>query len=383
MPPARGVVVGAQVLARQGRVRRVGVGVGALGVGGPPRLRPRGGARGQLAAPSAVPLAARILARIALFGGGHDRGPLVLAHQARNDSGGGAGASRVSVQPFSGGGSRLIRPDLATSLPPRDAGTLGRGEQPGRAEHPAGQLEDRSFGRNGLFSLGVDDLGAQVDQRLGDVDRDRAHLVAGAAQGGGVGQGRVGRGGDAAQQRGDDRADRARVGRAVGVAAGPLVDRAHVQAGRAPDAAQRLPAGLVGQRRRAAVVQQHQVEVLRPVAGRDPGPGRGVGVHPLGGGGPGQQREEHLQVPPGRQDLLDPDHRDERARQRHAHPAVALGFHHHQRPGLGDREVRAGYAHRRGQERLAQVRPRGGRERGRVVGQARPARPASRAGRSP
>jgi hypothetical protein len=39
----------------------------------------------------------------------------VLAHQARNDSGGGAGASRVSVQPLSGGGSRRMRPDRPTT----------------------------------------------------------------------------------------------------------------------------------------------------------------------------------------------------------------------------------------------------------------------------
>ena len=68
---------------------------------------------------------------------------------------------------------------------------------------------------------------------------------------------------DAAQLRREDRADRAGVGRAVGVAAGPLVDRADVEAGRAPDAAQRLPADRVGQRVGAAVVEQDEVERLR------------------------------------------------------------------------------------------------------------------------
>ena len=70
------------------------------------------------------------------------------------------------------------------------------------------------------------------------------------------------------EQRGEDRADRAGVDRAVGVAAGALVDRADVEAGRAADAAQRLPADLVGEHAGAAVVEQHDVDLLRPVAGR-------------------------------------------------------------------------------------------------------------------
>ena len=67
------------------------------------------------------------------------------------------------------------------------------------------------------------------------------------------------------QQRVEDRADRAGVDRAVGVAADPLVDRADVEAGRAADAAQRLAADLVGERAGAAVVEQHDV---RPPAAR-------------------------------------------------------------------------------------------------------------------
>ena len=64
--------------------------------------------------------------------------PRVLDHQARNDSGGGAGASLVSVHPASGGGSRLIRPDLATSRPltaaARCAAASSRGERRTRPE---------------------------------------------------------------------------------------------------------------------------------------------------------------------------------------------------------------------------------------------------------
>ena len=44
------------------------------------------------------------------------------------------------------------------------------------------------------------------------------------------------------------------------------------------------------------------------------------------------------------------------SRQGQAHPPVALGLHHHQRAGLGDREVRAGHRHPGGQELPPQVR---------------------------
>ena len=46
------------------------------------------------------------------------------------------------------------------------------------------------------------------------------------------------------------------IDRAVGLAAGPLVDRADVEAGRAADAAQRLPPDRVGQHVGPAVVEQ-------------------------------------------------------------------------------------------------------------------------------
>ena len=216
--------------------------------------------------------------------------------------------------------------------------------------------------------------------------RHRAHLEAGAAQRGGVGQ-RV----DLLvrrrrpQQRVEDRADRAGVDRAVGVAAGALVDRAHVEAGRAADAAQRLAADLVGQRAGAAVVEQHDVHLLRAVAGRDAGPRRGVGVHPLAGRGPRQQPQEHVEVLPGRHHLLDADHGDQHLGQGQAHPAVALGLDDDQRAGLGDGEVGAGDGDLGAQELLAQVQPRGAGQLGRVVGQVvgrgRPA-PAIRRGRS-
>ncbi len=216
----------------------------------------------------------------------------------------------------------------------------------------------------------VDDLRPQVDQHGRDVDLDRAHLVAGAAQRRGVRQ-RVGLRvlTDAVHQRVQDRADRAGVDRAVGVPADPLVDRAHVQAGRAADAPQRLAADLVGEGAGASVVEEHDVHLLRPVTGSHAGPRRGVGVHPLAGRGPRQQPQEHVEVGERRHDLLDADDRDQDLRERQAHPAVALGLDHDQRAGLGDGEVGTGDGHLRPQELLPQVQARGRRELGRVVGQ--------------
>ena len=226
-------------------------------------------------------------------------------------------------------------------------------------------------------AMGVHDLGSQVDQHRGDVDAHRADLEAGAAQRRRVRQ-RVDLGvvADAAEQRVEDRADRTWVDRAVRVPADPLVDRADVEAGGAADAAQRLAADLVGQRPGAAVVEEYDVHLLRPVARGDAGPHGGVGVHPLAGRGARQQPQQRVQLRPGRHDLLDADDRDEDLRQGQAHPAVALGLDDDEGAGLGDREVRPGDRHLRAQELLAQVGPRRGSQIGGLVGQVRGRRPA-------
>ena len=96
--------------------------------------------------------------------------------------------------------------------------------------------------------------------------------------------------------------------------------------------------------------------VLRSVAGRHAGPGRGVGVHPLAGRGAGQQLQEDLEVAPGRHDLLDAHDRDQGLGQGQAHPAVALGLQHDQRAGVGDGEVGAGDGDLGPQEGTPQVR---------------------------
>ena len=71
----------------------------------------------------------------------------------------------------------------------------------------------------------------------------------------------------------------------------PLVHRADVEAGRAADAVERLAPDLVGEHVGAAVVEEHEVKLTGSVALRHPGPQRRVRVHPLRGGGPGQQLE--------------------------------------------------------------------------------------------
>ena len=177
--------------------------------------------------------------------------------------------------------------------------------------------------------------------------------------------------GDPAQLRREDRADRAGIDGAVRLAAGPLVDRADVQARGAPDAAQRLAPERVGQDVGPAVVEQDQVEGLRPVAGRDAGPDRGVRVHPLRGRRAREQLEEDLEVAPRRDELLDAHDRDEDLGERQAHPAVALRLDDHDRAGLGDREVGA-----------PRPRPwRGGTSRGGGAGRPRRAPAGRRSGR--
>ena len=89
---------------------------------------------------------------------------------------------------------------------------------------------------------------------------------------------------------------------------------------------QRLAPDFVGEHVGTAVVEQHEVELLRPVIGVHTGPQRRVRIHALAGGRARQQLQAHLEVAPFRQHLLDPHHRDQHPRQREAHPPVALGL---------------------------------------------------------
>ena len=160
---------------------------------------------------------------------------------------------------------------------------------------------------------------------------------------------------DTGELRGQNRADGARVGGAVGVTAGALVHGAHVHAGGATDATQSLAANLVGQNGGTTVVDEDDVHVLRAVTGGDAGPHGGVGVHALTGGGTGQQLQEGLVVLEGGQNLLDTHEGNQGVGQGEAHTAVTLGLHDGQGTGLGDAEVSAGDCHGGVQELVAQA----------------------------
>ena len=223
--------------------------------------------------------------------------------------------SRYSVQPptipGNSGDLVLATGDEAghgqTAL--RDRHHLAGGEELLRAEHHGVHLREGSLLvtlelANGV--LGLDILGAQVHENLGEVNLHGANLEARTAERGCVGQRVVVRSLDTGELRGQNRADGARVGGAVGVTAGALVHGAHVHAGGATDATQSLAANLVGQNGGTTVVDEDDVHVLRAVTGGDAGPhGGGVGVHALTGGGTGQQLQEGLVVLEGGQNLLD------------------------------------------------------------------------------
>ena len=146
---------------------------------------------------------------------------------------------------------------------------------------------------------------------------------------------------NARELRGKDSADRARVGGTVGVATSPLVHGAHIEAGGATNALQGFPADFVGHSGGAAIIHQHDVEILRAVVLGYARPQGGVGVHALAGRGTRQQLQEHLVVPEGGENLFDTHHADEGFRQGQAHAAVTFGLHNGDVPGFGDTEVSA------------------------------------------
>ncbi len=152
-----------------------------------------------------------------------------------------------------------------------------------------------------------------------------------------------------------DGADGSWINRSVSVAAGLTVDRAGVHAGGAANALERL--ALLGARknRRAAIVEQNDMEVLRAVAGCHAGPERGVGVHALACGRTGQHLEHDFKVLKARQHLLNAGQGDHGAGQREAHAAVALRLHNGNRTGFGDEEIRPADGRGDGQKLLPQI----------------------------
>jgi len=186
-------------------------------------------------------------------------------------------------------------------------------------------------------------VAAQMQQHLGDVDLYRADLVAGAAQSGGVGE-RCGT--PQAEELGSqDRADGARIDRAIRVAASTGIDGTDVQAGATANAMERLPPYLVSKHVRSSIIEQDEMKCSGAIARRHSGPQAGVGVHPLAGRAPRQQLEEDLKVTKRRDNLLDPHYGDKRVRQGQAHPPVPLTFDDRNCPRLRDRKVGAADGH--------------------------------------
>ena len=138
------------------------------------------------------------------------------------------------------------------------------------------------------------------------------------------------------------------------------IHRAGVLAGRAADAVQRLPPLRIRQYRGPRIIHQDDVKRLRPiVASRvHPIPDGVIRIHPLTGRRPWQHLQQHLQVLQPRHDLVDPSQRDQRLRQRQAHPAVALALDDAHPTGLGDQEVRTTHSRLHLQKLLPQEEPR-------------------------
>ena len=145
------------------------------------------------------------------------------------------------------------------------------GQRPERrfVRHDAENLIRQPLEKRRLAGRGV---AAVLQQMMVQINFHRARLGAGAAKRTGVGK--MFPILQAAQMRRDDRADRAAVSRAVGVAADVAENRADVQARAAADAVQRVALLGVGEQFGAAIVEQDDVPFLRAVASRRAGAGR-------------------------------------------------------------------------------------------------------------
>ena len=186
---------------------------------------------------------------------------------------------------------------------------------------------------------------------------------AGAAQRGGVRQRR--RLAQPDEQRQQHRAHRPRVHRPVRRAASLAVHRAHVQAGAAADAGQHLAVAAAKQVR-PPVVENDDVHLLRPVGlplAARPGEERRVDRELLPRGRPRKQAQQHGEVGGRRHEPLHAHDRHVHARDRRDEPRVALVGDKADRAGGRDPEVRAGDPDVCVQERLAQLRPGGVRQR--------------------
>ena len=164
----------------------------------------------------------------------------------------------------------------------------------------------------------------------------RADVVAGATQGGCLR--------DlptlclAAEERREHRTDRTTVHPAIGVPTNLPIHRTDVLARTATDAVERL-FEFATEQRAATGIEQHDVRALRPVglvvAPRTAGD-RHVRRDLLPRSVARQQRQQHCEISPPGDQLLDPDERDVDARHRRRQPSVAFVRHEQQLAGLGD-----------------------------------------------
>jgi hypothetical protein len=130
-----------------------------------------------------------------------------------------------------------------------------------------------------------------------------------------------------AQVRRNDGTDRPAVNRAVSVPADIAKDRTDVQTRPAADATQCIPLLGIGQQQGSLIVQQHDMEFLRPVGFiRFPRPAiQGVVTRDrLARAHHRQHRQKEREILEARQHLLDADQRDHRPGQRRRQPRVAL-----------------------------------------------------------
>ena len=206
-------------------------------------------------------------------------------------------------------------------------GTLGEasellsgGEAAAATEREARSTHGDAFGQRGVTR--IDGFGAEMDQDFGDVDFYRADFVTRAAKRRGIGQGLGVLHG--LQLRGQDCADGSGVDRAVGVAAGLLVNGAGVKACAAANAIKGFAGGWISENISAAIVEQDDVKLFGAVAGRDAGPKRVVRVHALACGGAGQSLQKNAEIAERGDDFLDTGESDQDARQSKAHAAIAF-----------------------------------------------------------
>src|ERR687885_1758312 len=196
---------------------------------------------------------------------------------------------------------------------------------------------------------------AELEQELVQGYPHGARLPPRAADRGGEGQ--VLRLPRPLEQRRYDGPDGARVGRAVGVAARLAVDGADVEAGAAADAVEGF-LELGAEQLRAAVIEQDQVELLRPIQlallprARDE---VGVDGDLLPRPAAPEQPDEDREIPEGGDHLLYTHHDDVHRRDARNEPGVPLVGDRRDGPRLGHPEVRPRDADLRSEELLPEA----------------------------